>query len=203
MKDKSKSLEMKQFTDEELAVEAQAGSRRCFEELVRRYSRRLFYYLRPKMSTDQDTEDIIQETFLKTYRNIHRFNFECKFSTWIYTTATRLVISFYRKKKAGDSTLLPIATSPDPQQQMINEEDSENLWNTAGTLKKNQFQALWLRCMEDLSLKEIARVMKKTQVHVRVLLHRARLNMMKQLNPSALPGKVEKVAPAEKNLSFL
>lgn len=198
-----KSLEMKQLTDEELAVEAQAGSRRCFEELVRRYSRRLFYYLRPKMLTHQDTEDIIQETFLKTYRHIRRFNFACKFSTWIYTTATRLVISFYRKKRPNESTFVSIDTSPDPQEQMIKEEDSKNLWNIAQTLRQNQFQALWLRYMEDLSLKEIAQVMKKTQIYVRVLLHRARLNLMKQLNPSAFPGEIEKAAPAETNLSLL
>ncbi|NIM11542.1 MAG: sigma-70 family RNA polymerase sigma factor [Candidatus Aminicenantes bacterium] len=198
-----KLLENRQLTDEELAVEAQAGSRRSFEELVRRYSQRLFYFLRPKMLTHQDTEDIIQETFLKTYRNIRRFNFECKFSTWIYTTATRLVISFYRKKRPNESTFVSIDTSPDPQEQMIKEEDAKNLWNIAQALRENQFQALWLRYMEDLPLKEIAQVMKKTQIYVRVLLHRARLNLMKQLNPSALPGKLEKAAPAETNLSLL
>ena len=194
---------MRQLTDEELAVEAQAGSRRCFEELVRRYSRRLFYYLRPKMLTDQDTEDIIQETFLKTYRSIRRFNFQCKFSTWIYTTATRLVISFYRKKQVNEATFELTDSSPGPQEQMIKEEDAKNLWNIARTLRQNQFQALWLRYMEDLSLKEIAQIMKKTQIYVRVMLHRARLNLVKQLNPSAFPGEIKEAAAAQSNLSFL
>jgi hypothetical protein len=54
-----------------------------------------------------------------------------------------------------------------------------------------------------MSVKEIARVMKKTQVHVRVLLHRARLNLIRHINPSALPGKIEEVGSAEKNVSFL
>jgi RNA polymerase sigma-70 factor (ECF subfamily) len=198
-----KPLEIRQLTDEELALEAQAGSRRCFEELVRRYSRRLFYYLRPKMLTEQDTEDIIQETFLKTYRSICRFNFQCKFSTWIYTTATRLVISFYRKKRPNGSTFLSIDTSPDPQEQMIKEEDAENLWTIARALRQNQFQVLWLRYMEDLSLPEIAQVMKKTQIYVRVLLHRARLNLVKQLNPPAIPGEIKEAAAAQGNLSFL
>jgi RNA polymerase sigma-70 factor (ECF subfamily) len=194
---------MKHLTDEELAVEAQAGSRWSFEELVRRYSRRLFYYLRPKMLTQQDTEDIVQETFLKAYRHIRRFNFQCKFSTWIYTIATRLVISFYRKKQPNESTFLSIDSAPDPQEQMIKDDDSKNLWNIAQTLRQNQFQALWLRYMEDLSLPEIAQVMKKTQIYVRVLLHRARLNLMKQLSPSAFPGEFGKTAPAETNLSLL
>ena len=61
-------------TDEELAREARAGSRPAFEELALRYKRRLFVYLRPRLASDQDTEDMVQETFLKLYRNIDRYD---------------------------------------------------------------------------------------------------------------------------------
>lgn len=177
--------EVKNLSDEELVARAQTGSRRCFDQLVHRYSHRLFYFLRPKIPNDEDTEDLVQETFLKAFRNINRFDLNYRFSTWLYTTAARLAISFYRKKSTIENPLLFTASSPDPQEQMIREEDARNLWNIAQTLQANQFQALWLRYTEELSLKEIAAVMKKNQVHIRVLLHRARLNLTKQLSPSA------------------
>jgi RNA polymerase sigma-70 factor (ECF subfamily) len=203
MNSRDESLPVKKLSDEELAAKAQTGSRRCFDELVHRYSHRLFYFLRPKVTTDEDTEDLVQETFLKAYRNISRFDLNYKFSTWLYTTAARLAISFYRKKRVNEGLYVFNAFPPDPGEQVTREEDSENLWNIAKTLQSNQYQALWLRYMEELSLKEIALVMKKTRVYVRVLLHRARLNLIKQLNPLASSKQVEKAYPAEENLLLL
>lgn len=228
----------KQLTDEELAVRAQAGSRPCFEELVYRYSHRLFHYFRHKMSNDQDIEDLVQETFLKAYQNINRFKLEYKFSTWFYTIASRLAISYFRKKGAAPPTQYathpaekirddenvsfyckplqdinktrvkePIfesaGSSQNPHERMIQEENYKSIWNTAQTLQQYQYEALWLRYVEDMSVKEIAKVLKKTQIHVRVLLHRARLNLIKRINPSTLPGEIEAVGPVEKNVSFL
>ena len=203
MNSRDESLTVKQLSDEELVAQAQTGSRRCFNELVRRYSHRLFYFLRPKVNTDEDTEDLVQETFLKAYRNINRFDSNYKFSTWLYTSAARLAISFYRKKRFNEGISVFNSSSPDPQEEMMLEEDSKNLWNIAQTLQANQYQALWLRYMEELSLKEIALVMKKTRVHVRVLLHRARLNLIKQLNPSTSSKEMGKPYPAEENLLLL
>ncbi len=197
-----KSLTVKQVSDEELALEAQAGSRRSFERLVYRYSHRLFHYLRAKIPTDQDTEDLVQETFLKAYQNIHRYNPEYKFSTWIYTVANRLAISHYRRKRLTESTYISASSAADPQERMIRQEDSWNLWHIASTLEQNQYQALWLRYMEEMSLKEIARVMKMTQIYVRVLLHRARANLIKRLNPCVSPGETNESAPVERELSF-
>jgi RNA polymerase sigma-70 factor (ECF subfamily) len=190
------SLPGKQLSDEELAAEAQAGSRCCFEELVRRYTHRLYYFLRPKLSTCQDTEDLVQETFLKTYRNIGRFDATYKFSTWLYTTATRLLISFYRKRQVSEPVPGLSASAPDPQDQAIEAEKVNDLWRSARDLHPHQFQVLWLRYQEDLSLKEIARVMKKNQVHIRVLLHRARANLIKQLNP-AVPAQEADIRPVK------
>jgi len=177
------------LSDEELAADARAGSRSSFEELVHRYSLRLFHFLLPRVGTGQDTEDLVQETFLKVYRNIDRFDTAYKFSTWLYTIAVRLAIGFYRKNRTGGPTPESAGTWADPQDAMIREQESQNLWNTAKTLRPDLYQALWLRYMEDLSLKEIAGVMKKSRVHVRVLLHRARLQLGKQLNPA---GEKEK-----------
>lgn len=202
MKHGDYSNSVKQLSDEELVRNVQTGSRRCFNELVQRYSQRLFYFLRHRLTTDEDTEDLVQETFLKAYYNISRFDLDLnyKFSTWLYTMATRLAVSFYRKKRTAETFFLFDTTAQDPQEHMIREEDHKNLWNIAQTLQTNQFQALWLRYIEELSLKEIAVVMKKKQVHVRVLLHRARLNLGKQLKRLKLSKDTAGVFSAEENL---
>jgi len=193
---------MKQLSDEELVLKAQAGSHPGFEELVCRYSRRLFHFLRPKIATDQDTEDLVQETFLKAYRYIDRFDKRYKFSTWLYTTANRLAISYYRKQRENGPILETASTAAGPQEKMLKDEREQSLWQSARQLRKNQYQALWLRYMENLPVEEIARILKKTRLHVRVLLHRARANLVKGMS-QPVHAEGGSAASVEENLSFL
>lgn len=173
-------------TDEELAREARAGSRRSFEELALRYKRRLFVYLRPRLGSDQDAEDMVQETFLKLYRNIRNYDPDYRFSTWLYTSAGRLAISSYRKRKVEEarSGMIVEAVSPDPEAGADAEAAASGLWNAARTLGGDQYRVLWLRYGEDLSVEEIAAVVGKTRLAVRLLLHRARTNLMKRAGPA-------------------
>ncbi len=170
----------KHITDEELALEAQAGSRRSFEELIARYSSKLFHFLRPKVSNVSDIEDIIQETFYKLYKNIFRYNPRWKFSTWLYTAVNRQAISHFRLKQKRDFKELPVQIDVDPAETLIQETQNQNIWRLAKNLKSNQYEALWLRYVEDLSLREIAKIMRKSYTAARLLLHRARLNLGKQ-----------------------
>jgi RNA polymerase sigma-70 factor (ECF subfamily) len=193
----------KQSTDEELAVKVASGSRDAFEELVCRYSSRLFHFLRPRISTSQDIEDLIQETFLKAFRNIDRYNPDYKFSTWLYTVAIRLAISHYRAKKPKDLSSIPNHVSLDPAEIMIQKDQSQKMWDLAKSLHNKQYEALWLRYMEDMAVKEIASIMNKTQVQVRVLLHRARLNLGKKLNKSVQSAEAGSPGSVKHKYSFL
>jgi RNA polymerase sigma-70 factor (ECF subfamily) len=169
-------------TDEELACEARAGSRRSFEELALRYKRRLFVFLRSRLGCDQDAEDMVQETFTKLYRNIGSYDSAHSFSTWLYTSANRLAISSYRKRQTAESRL-GISAHQDPPSPASNrngESAAEGLWNAARALGGNQYRALWLRYGEDLGIEEIAAALGKSRLTVRVLLHRARANLMKR-----------------------
>lgn len=197
-----KSSAIRQLSDEELALKVVSGSRVSFEELVSRYAFRLFNFLRLKNPNDQDTEDLVQETFFKTYQYIDRYNPEWKFSTWIFTTAARLAISHNRSTKAKKSLFLAKKPSIDPQDIVIQNEQSQNIWALARTLTKNQYQALWLCYVEDMPVKDIAKIMKKTQISVRVLLHRARLNLAKRLDQSASPERLAKTTTHEQNFYF-
>ena len=172
------------LTDEELALESQAGSRCCFEELIERYTPKLFNFLRPKIASNQDKEDIIQETFFKLYKNIFRYNPKWKFSTWIFTSTYRTVISFYRSRKKKIITELPAYVDDDPAEILIKENQAENIWKLARNLKSDHYDVLWLRYVEEMPSKEIAKIMGKTHLAVRSLLHRARLNLSKQFQYS-------------------
>jgi RNA polymerase sigma-70 factor (ECF subfamily) len=178
-------------TDEELAREARAGSRRSFEELALRYKRRLFVYFRPRLGSDQDAEDLVQETFLKLYRNIRNYDPAHRFSTWLYTSASRLAISSYRKKGTAAGRLGPEVAedSADFAVHTAGETRSRGLWDAAGTLGGNQYRVLWLRYGEDLTIEEIAASIGKSRLAVRLLLHRARTNLMKLVGPA--PGLAE------------
>ena len=193
----------KQLTDEDLAIEVASGSRTAFEELVRRYSPRLFHFLRPRISTNQDIEDLVQETFLKAFRHIDRYNPEYKFSTWLYTVAIRLAISHYRANKPKDLSSIPNHISIDPEEIVTRKDQSQKMWVLAKSLHSKQYEALWLRYMEDMAIKEIASVMNKTPVQVRVLLHRARLNLRKKLNKSIQFTETRPTGSVKLKYSFL
>ena len=168
-------------SDEELALEARTGSRPAFEELARRYQRRLFVYLRPRLGSDQDAEDMVQETFFKLYRNIGSYDPAYRFSTWLYSSASRLAISSYRKKRVLGARIDPGAVPAETTTRPDGGEPAARLWEAARTLGDNRYRVLWLRYGEDMSVDEIAVSLSKSRLAVRILLHRARTNLMKRL----------------------
>lgn len=96
------------MNDAELIREAQRGNHAAFEELVRQYDApvlRLAYHM---TRSEQDAQDIYQEAFLKAYRNINNFRFECSFYTWIYRIVTNLCLDYLRKRQVRkeDSTII-------------------------------------------------------------------------------------------------
>lgn len=194
---------VKHLSDEELASQVAAGSRSSFEELVSRYSARLFYFLRHRFKTDQDIEDLIQETFLKAFRNIDRFNPERRFSTWLYTIAIRQAISRFRSEKKRASVLEPPPSPPDPQDVVIDKLESQNIWSLASELGQTQFEALWLHYGEDMPIKDMAKILDKKQITIRVLLHRARMNLAKRMVPPNAEGKLAGTTSAAHKFSFL
>jgi RNA polymerase sigma-70 factor, ECF subfamily len=176
-----------EVSDESLAAQAAAGSRAAFEELVTRYAGRLSHFLKSRSASREDLEDLVQETFLRAYRNIDRYDAKWKFATWLYTVGVRLAIS--RHRAAGSGRFRPAAAdpecpSPGPQETLALREEAQsqmNIWNVAGTLGPHAYQALWLRYAEEMPVKDIARAMGKTQMGVRTLLHRSRVRLAERL----------------------
>ena len=83
----------------ELIREAQAGSRAAFDTLVRQYEHQVLRLALHLTGSEHDAEDIYQEAFLKAYRYIGNFRFECSFYTWIYRIVTNLCLDQLRRRK--------------------------------------------------------------------------------------------------------
>lgn len=99
-------------TERSLVAEAQAGNRAAFEELVHRYDRDVLRLALNLMKRPEDARDVYQEAFLKVYRNLHRFRFECSFYTWLYRIVTNVCLDQLRRRQAR-----PEDQAPEPASQ--------------------------------------------------------------------------------------
>jgi RNA polymerase sigma-70 factor, ECF subfamily len=88
----------RRIDDTILIREAQSGNRGAFEELVRHYDQAVLRLALHLTGTEQDAQDVYQDAFLKAYKNIGSFRFECSFYTWIYRIVTNLCLDHLRKK---------------------------------------------------------------------------------------------------------
>lgn len=96
-----------EYDEQALIAQAQAGNRVAFEELVRRYDREVLRLALNLMRRPEDARDVYQEAFLKVYRNIHRFRFECSFYTWLYRIVTNVCLDHLRRRQARPEDQAP------------------------------------------------------------------------------------------------
>src|SRR5712691_10351173 len=99
-----------------LILEAQGGSRAAFEELVHRYDRDVLRLALNLMRRPEDARDVYQEAFLKVYKNIQRFRFECSFYTWLYRIVTNVCLDHLRRRQARPEDQAPELNSGRPEE---------------------------------------------------------------------------------------
>jgi len=97
--------------DTELVREAQRGNHAAFEELVRHYDQAVLRLALHLTGSEQDAQDIYQEAFLKAYKSVGNFRFECSFYTWIYRIVTNLCLDHLRKRQVRKEEA-PVAVDP-------------------------------------------------------------------------------------------
>lgn len=164
----------------DLAEQAKEGCEDAFADLVRLFAPRIHRFLCTKGLSTHDAEDLTQETFVKAYQAINRFDPQYAFSTWIFTIARRLAISHFRARKKH----VPIeehdkVTDEAPE---VCDDQAVNLWHEAKKhLSEREYEALWLRYAEDVPAEEIGRALGITAVHARVVMHRARARLAEHM----------------------
>src|SRR6201987_1879598 len=100
---------LSELDERSLVIEAQAGNRAAFEELVRRFDRDVLRLAMNLMKRPEDARDLHQDAFLKVYRNLHRFRFECSFYTWLYRIVTNVCLDHLRRRQARPEDQAPEA----------------------------------------------------------------------------------------------
>jgi len=174
--------------DEELAVLA-LGSQAAFLYLVERYEDRLMRYIfRIAGLNQEDAEDLLQEVFIKVYKNLNNFDSELKFSSWIYRICHNQVISNYRKLKARpqniywekkDDWLNNIISEFDLERETDLALDREFILKVLDKLDYKYKEVLELRFLEDRDYKEISDILKKPMGTVATLINRAKKQFQK------------------------
>lgn len=181
--------------DEEAALirSACAGDHRAFAKLVGDYQGRLFRFILQRIGNREDAEDILQITFITAYRGLARYRPAYRFSTWLFTIAHRRTVDRLRRRHVPPEPAHESASVTDHPAELLEQREEEGrLWDLAKRiLSDKQHAVLWLRYGEDIEIQEIAAITGLSRSHVKVLLHRARKTLAKQLAPDEQKSEPE------------
>lgn len=154
------------------------GDGAALPELIREYKSGLTMYLNNYVHDLNLADELCCETFVRLADKKPKFRESSSFKTFLYGIGRNVALSYIRRnKKHVAEPLDEAAEIPDTfdlEKEFLLKERNRQLYTAIGTLKPEHSQALWLMYFEELSVKEIAAVMKKSQSAVKVLLHRAR-----------------------------
>ena len=171
-----------------LIDELKKGSHQAFRTLSERYCHDVVKTCYSFVNSRADAEDIAQEVFIEIYKSIRQFRKESDLGTWIYRICINKSLDFLRKqqrkKRIADLRglfLLKNAPLSSPHNQLEEKERREILREQIALLAENQRIALVLSQYDRLSNKRIAEIMETSVSAVESLLHRARVNLRKNL----------------------
>jgi RNA polymerase sigma-70 factor (ECF subfamily) len=175
---------------------AKAGEMRAFEELVKRYDRNVFRIVQHITQNREDAEDVVQDAFLKAYRNLEQFQEQSKFYTWLVRIAVNEALMKLRRRRPErmisldqeveteeDSMPREVADwSPNPEQQYTQAELRDILGRTIQGLPAGFRMVFVLRDVEGLSTEETAEALGLSIPAVKSRLLRARLQLRERLS---------------------
>ncbi len=165
----SEDLLIQRLKDE---VSAEAA----FKELVSLYKERLYWHIRNMVKDHDDTHDVLQNTFLKIYRNINKFKGESQLFSWMYRIATNEAITFINKK----AKRLQI-NSQELQDHLISSLESDvyfegdeiqlKLQRAIASLPAKQQQVFNMKYFEELKYREIAEILETSEGALKASYH--------------------------------
>lgn len=145
------------MSDDELIKQIQLGDEAAAEELIKRYYTSILRYCKWHCSSSEAAEDLTQETFCRLFKNLSRYTGRKKFKAYLYTIANHLCIDESRKNQ-----FYPLETEENlanEHNEILRVEDKAEINSLLSVLSPEQREAVILRFGEQLSFKEIARVM--------------------------------------------
>jgi RNA polymerase sigma-70 factor (ECF subfamily) len=189
---------LKDLDDSGVVAAFLAGDKRAFGELVERYQGRLLNFVYRTTGDRERAEDLVQETFIRVYRHLHRFDQTKKFSTWIYTIASNLaknelrnrsrnpLVLFQTIKKNWDADARPLEWEDNtyrPDDLFRKRQLKQMVDSVVGELPEHHRTVFVLREMEGKTYEEIAEITGCNLGTVKSRLNRARNNFAQIIAP--------------------
>lgn len=166
-------------------AQAQQGDDEAFTRLVETYQTPVFNLCYRMLGEPELAEDAAQETFLRAYQHLHRYDRKRPFPTWLLSIAAHYCIDRLRRRKfpmfsmdaedeEGNSIELPDLDAPNPESETVKGQMQERIHTMLKDLDNTDRAAIIMRYWYDYSEKEIAESLNLTVSAVKSRLHRAR-----------------------------
>jgi RNA polymerase sigma-70 factor (ECF subfamily) len=179
--------------EDEYIARARDGDDLAFQEVVNAFQRPVFNLCYRMLGNAQEAEDAAQETFLKAYRNLKRYDPDRKFSNWILSIASNHCIDRLRKRRLTLISLdewLPRfespAPNPGPEEAMTDQQMQEDVREILDQLGSTDRAAIVLRYWYEYSYEEIAESLSLSVPAVKSRLHRAKRSLANQWAPQGV-----------------
>lgn len=165
--------------DRTLVDLALQGDNTAFEYLFSRYRNTVHrVFLKRTGGSRADADDLLQDTFIKVYVNLYRYNPLYSFGQWIYTIARNTFVDFVRKRSddlsLSDKFITPPSSSPNPEEKIIGDQDHAALYVHLQNLPELYRDLVILRFLDGYSYEEIAAKLFLPLGTVKTRIHRAR-----------------------------
>jgi RNA polymerase sigma-70 factor, ECF subfamily len=191
-------LDLIQSTDQQLVLLARKGSEKAYRELLDRYQRPVFSLVYRMVRDRERAEDLAQETFIKVFNHIDRYDSKYKFSSWIFKIASNLAIDALRRKdldtvsldgsrnattddEVSASTIAVESRDENPEEALLSKELGGQIEEAIGELRAEYRTAILLRHVEGRPYEEIAEIMGVPLGTVKTYIHRARQTLRESL----------------------
>ena len=160
----------------------------AFRNIVEGYQQMVYSLAFKILNNEQDAKDVVQETFIKVWLNLKKYNSDKKFANWLYTITTNLCLDKLRFLKQISSEedienkIMDLISSEDVEQKMIDEEFGKIVSLLTNELTPKQKIVFSLHCLDDLAVKEIIEITGMTSAKIKSNLFLARKKIQEKLS---------------------
>lgn len=187
--------------EQALVRKAQAGDRLAFDDLVRRYDRDVLRLALNLIHQPDEARDVYQESFLRCYRNLHRFRFECSFYTWLYRIVTNVALDHLRRRSTRREEQAPELPNGDgvthdffdrqaeerasasPEKQLLGQELANQIRDAIKLLSPRERTVFELKHYHGLRLRAIGEMLGTSEETAKNSLFRATKKLRTKLDP--------------------
>jgi len=179
--------QQRELNDDEVIARVLAGETELYEIIMRRYNERIYRVARAILRDDGESEDVMQDTYVRAYNHLAQFEGRSSFATWL----TRIAVneSLQRKKKRqlmdqmdGEDHIMELAALGDSPEQSYGRQEITGILEEAIAALPDAYRSVFmLREVEEMSTEEAAEALELTEENVRIRLHRGRALLRKLL----------------------